>query len=110
MLPLLGREDIAPGSGSTAQEIGESRGQGSTIGIDVSASGSTLKLREDVGPVGIEPTPKTNPILRERKQNSPEALSNSRAVVFSGFCITPRVASPIAEEQADVVLRECSID
>jgi len=53
-LPLPAREDIAPGSASTAQETGQSRGQGSTIGIEVSASGNTLKSTEDVGPVGIE--------------------------------------------------------
>jgi len=38
----------------TAQEIGQSRGQDSTIGIDVNTTVNTLKLREDVGPVGIE--------------------------------------------------------
>src|SRR6266403_1201892 len=36
---------------------------------------------------------------RERKENSPEALSNFRAVVFSGSWITLRVASPIAERK-----------
>jgi hypothetical protein len=38
----------------TAQEIGQSRGQDSTIGIDVNTTVNTLKSREDVGPVGIE--------------------------------------------------------
>ncbi len=34
----------------------------------------------------VEPSPKTiDIIVRERKQNGPEALSNFRAVVFSGF-------------------------
>jgi hypothetical protein len=42
--------------------------------------------------------------IRERKENSPEALSNFRAVVFSGSELRLRVASPIAEKQAEVVL------
>jgi len=37
------------------------------------------------GTVGIEPNSENKPILRERKQNSPEALSNFRAVMFSEF-------------------------
>src|SRR6266550_7831764 len=37
--------------------------------------------------------------LRERKENSPEALSNFRAVVFSGSELRLRVASPIAESK-----------
>ena len=42
--------------------------------------------------------------IRERKENSPEALSNFRAVVFSGSELRLRVAAPIAEKQAEVVL------
>jgi len=42
--------------------------------------------------------------IRERKEKSPEALSNFRAVVFSGSELQLRVASPIAEKQAEVVL------
>ncbi len=51
----------------------------------------------------VEPNAENKSILRE--QNSPEALSNFRAVVFSVFRITPRVASAISEKQAAVVLR-----
>jgi hypothetical protein len=42
--------------------------------------------------------------IRERKENSPEALSNFRAVVFSGSELRLRVAAPIAEKQAEFVL------
>jgi len=41
--------------------------------------------------------------MRERKENSPEALSNFRAVVFSGSELRYG-ASPIAEKQAEVAL------
>jgi hypothetical protein len=41
----------------TAQEIGQSRGHDSTIGINVNTTVDALKSREDVRPVGIEPNP-----------------------------------------------------
>jgi len=77
------REDIARASGSTAQEIGQSRGQGSTIGIDVSPERFWFVVTEDSreqksesgGTVGIEIASLTSKSFRENGI-APLPLSN----------------------------------